>query len=114
MTELSNEQKMIQTAVNKAWEDPSYMKELVASPSQAIQTATGHGLPEGTNLMIHDQTDPHTVYINIPPKPDFSNMELTDDQLEEVAGGELAVTAVVSVTLAAAALSYTIGYNSGW
>ena len=116
MATLSADQKGIQTVVNKAWDDSEFLNELIASPQEAIEKATGNpiSLPEGVTLRVNDQTDANTYYINIPPKPDYSNMELSDEQLEQVAGGELAVTAVIGVTLGAAALGYTIGYNSDW
>jgi hypothetical protein len=93
-------QKAIQTVVNKAWDDPKFLADLVASPKAAIAASTGVKIPDDVDIVVFNQTDAKKVYINIPPKPDFDNMELSDEQLEQVAGG---VSPVFVVTFALAA-----------
>ncbi len=44
-------------------------------------------LPEGKELVVVDQTDKSKIYVNIPAEPEVENLELTEDQLEEIAGG---------------------------
>ena len=57
----------------------------------AIEKLSGHSLDlKGKRVVAVDQTDPSTVYINIPANPD--NMELSDADLEAVAGGEKGLT----------------------
>lgn len=85
----------IQTVINKAWNDDQFRRVLVNSPKMAIKSATGLDIPEGVKLIFNDQTDPNKMYINIPPKPDFDNMELSDEQLEQVAGGEILVSVIL-------------------
>ncbi len=102
--------KGLQTVVNKAWDDASFKTELVADPVSAIESATGLNVPGDVKIVVNDQTDEDVIYLNIPPKPDFDNMELTDEQLEQVAGGEIfattfAVTFVVSVQTTISAAS---------
>ncbi|MEA5461118.1 NHLP leader peptide family RiPP precursor [Arcicella sp. LKC2W] len=82
----SNSEKNLQTIINKCWEDDSFKHELVANPVQAIEKLSGKTLDlKGKKLVVMDQTDPSTVYINVPVNPE--NMELTDAELEAVAGG---------------------------
>ncbi|HEX8378602.1 MAG TPA: NHLP leader peptide family RiPP precursor [Pedobacter sp.] len=73
----------------KAWEDPQFKSELMANPAEAIEKATGHklNLPAGKTLVVRDQTDESTVYINIPAKLNTEDVELNENQLEAVAGG---------------------------
>ena len=91
--ELTNEQKksqeLLQTIITKAWEDEAFKEALVANPIDAIEKATGEriNLPEGKTLIIKDQTDDSTVYINIPAQPNMDDLELSEEQLEAVAGG---------------------------
>ena len=61
----------------------------MANPAEAIEKATGHklNLPAGKTLVVRDQTNESTVYINIPAKPNTEDVELNEDQLEAVAGG---------------------------
>jgi len=87
--EITKEQKLYQTIVNKAWEDGAYKKELIASPVSAIEGLTGEriNLPEGKTIAVRDQTDTSVVYINIPAKVNMDDMELNEEQLEIIAGG---------------------------
>lgn len=82
-------QQVIQAVVSKAWEDDNFKKELVANPMEVIEKLTGVKviLPEGKELVVVDQTDKFKVYINIPSEPEMESMELTEEQLEAIAGG---------------------------
>ena len=86
--ELTQEQKLYAEVVQKAWEDTQFKKELIANPIQAIEQLTGQkvNLPEGKTLIVKDQTDESTVYINIPAKPNL-DVELDEEQLELISGG---------------------------
>lgn len=68
--EFTQEQKVYGEIVQKAWEDPQFKSELVANPIAAIEKLTGQTLdiPQGKTLVVRDQTDESTVYINIPAK----------------------------------------------
>lgn len=44
-------------------------------------------LPAGKTLVVRDQTDESTVYINIPVKLNIDDIELSEEQIEVVAGG---------------------------
>ncbi len=82
-------QEIIESVISKAWEDATFKKELIADPIKTIEKLTGVKivLPEGKNLIITDQTDKANIYVNIPVEPEIENMELTEEQLETVAGG---------------------------
>ena len=87
--ELTKEQKLLETIVQKAWEDAAFKQELIADPVKAILNVTGEHIkpPEGKTIVVCDQTDASIVYINIPPEPNMDDMELNEEQLEAVAGG---------------------------
>lgn len=86
--EFTQEQKMYAEIVQKAWEDADFKKELISNPVAAIEKLTGKklNLPEEKTLVVRDQTDESTVYINIPAKAEV-DAELNEEQLEAVAGG---------------------------
>lgn len=86
--EFSQEQKTYGEIVQKAWEDADFKKELIANPVQVIENLTGKKitLPAGKTLVVRDQTDESTAYINIPARPEV-DAELNAEQLEKVAGG---------------------------
>ena len=86
--EFTAEQKLYADIVQKAWEDANFKKALVENPVATIESFTGQklNLPAGKTLVVRDQTDEQTVYINIPAIPEV-NVELNEEQLEAVAGG---------------------------
>lgn len=87
--EFTQEQKFYAQIVQKAWEDAEFKKELVANPLAAIEKVIGKklNLPEGKTLVVRDQTDDSTIYINLPAKANLDDVELTEKELEVVAGG---------------------------
>ena len=88
---FEKEEQVLQKVVEEAWTNPSFKKALVASPIKAIESLTGVkvNLPDGKTLMVFDQSNPDIVCINIPVQPNFDDVELTDADLEIVAGGGL-------------------------
>jgi hypothetical protein len=86
--EFTQEQKTYADIVQRAWDDADFKKELTANPVRAIEKLTGRNLdiPAGKTLVVRDQTDESTVYINIPTKPEV-NFELNENQLDMAAGG---------------------------
>ncbi len=89
--EFTQQQKVYAEVVQKAWEDAEFKKELIANPIEAIEKLTGTkvSLPEGKTLVVRDQTDESTVYVNIPAEPKkVDDLELNEEQLEVVAGGK--------------------------
>ncbi|MEL6559505.1 MAG: NHLP leader peptide family RiPP precursor [Bacteroidota bacterium] len=87
--ELSRENRLVTTIVNKAWEDEDFKARLIANPIEEIKKLTGEAIdiPHGKRLVIVDQSNPTEMYINIPPQPKMDEDELDDDALDLVAGG---------------------------
>lgn len=87
--EFTQEQKMYAEIIQKAWEDAAFKNELVNNPIEAIEKLTGKklNLPEGKKLIVRDQSDESSIYINIPAKIN-EDAELNENQLEMVAGGK--------------------------
>ncbi len=82
-------QDVLSKVIDKAWDNPSFKQELIKNPLEAIESATGERLniPSGKKLVVIDQTNTEIIYLTIPPEPNLDDMELTDEQLELVAGG---------------------------
>ncbi len=86
--------EIIAEVIEKARQDESFKQELIANPIAAINEFTGkdYKFPEGKVLVFVDQdktpenTD-STYYFNIATYGDLEEMELTEEQLESIAGG---------------------------
>lgn len=87
--EITQEQKLNAQVIQRAWEDDQFKNELINNPIATMEKLTGNkvNLPEGQKLVVIDQTDDSTVYFNIPRPVNFDNLELTEEELEQVAGG---------------------------
>lgn len=97
---LTKEQKLFSIIVEKAWEDEAFKAALMQDPVNAIEALTGERLtiPEGKTIKVCDQTDSNTVYVNIHAEPSLDDIELTDEQLEIVAGGGDPLPVIQGVT----------------
>jgi len=92
--ELTNDQKILDAIVKKAWEDPTFKDNLIARPVDTIEGFLGKPLhlPEGKKIAFVDQTDASVIFINIPAKVNIDDVELNDEQLDIVAGGDGDIT----------------------
>jgi len=82
-------QEFLSSIYTKAWEDKTFKQELVDNPIEALNKFTGKvaNFPEDKQVVVQDQTNPNNIYINIPVKPNLDDVELSEEQLEAVAGG---------------------------
>jgi hypothetical protein len=98
-------QEVVNTVISKCWEDDSFKQEVLTDSTAAITKLTGEPfiVPEGKKFVAVDQTDENTIYLNIPPMPDLDSLELSDEALEQVAGGITPTTIALFTYFAAAA-----------
>ena len=82
-------QKTISETIVEAWENESFKQELIMAPLETVEKLTGEklNLKENIKMVVIDQSDKSTFYLNIPHKPSLEDMELSEEQLELVAGG---------------------------
>ncbi|AEE48587.1 class IIb bacteriocin, lactobin A/cerein 7B family [Haliscomenobacter hydrossis] len=87
--EFIKQQEVYSQIVQKAWEDSEFKRELMNNPVAVMERVGGEKvvLPEGKKLVVVDQSDESTIYFNIPRQVDLDSLELTEEQLEQVAGG---------------------------
>lgn len=80
--------EFVKTLVEKAWESSAFKEQLLKNPVAAIEQITGKDLSDNDKkIVVEDQTDESVIYLNIPVKPRIEELELTEEQLEVVAGG---------------------------
>jgi hypothetical protein len=81
--------------IEKCWKDSEFKRQVLSDPKGMLERHTGQKLPAPVKIFIHEE-DANTLHFSIPPAP--SNLsELSDDDLEKVAGGtDVLITAVVT------------------
>ena len=80
--------KLYKDIVTRAWEDVNFKNELLSKPLETVEKINKCGLNfEDKKIIVEDQSDSNKIYLNIPQKIDFENLELSEEQLEKVAGG---------------------------
>ncbi|WP_058186930.1 Blp family class II bacteriocin [Terracidiphilus gabretensis] len=103
--------------IEKSWKDPEFKRQVVSDPKGMFEKHLGQKLPEKLKIFIHEE-DANTLYFSIPPAPSNLN-ELSDEDLEKVAGGTdifatLIVAAQIGITLAmGATVGATVGAAAG-
>ncbi|CAH0336627.1 hypothetical protein FVB9288_02335 [Flavobacterium sp. CECT 9288] len=97
--ELTKNQEGLQKAVMTAWEDAEFKKELLANPVKAIESLTGEKfeIPSGKEFIVIDSTDNSKIYFHLPTKESIMEIELTDEQLEMVAGGGMTIPTITTI-----------------
>ena len=79
--------------IEKAWKDAAFRQALVTDPQGAVESELGAKLPAGVQVKVVAET-PDTFYLVLPANPDRAPAgQLTDQQLEAVAGGWTGQTA---------------------
>jgi hypothetical protein len=109
--EITAEQKMngqalLNSLINKAQDDQVFRNELITNPYQVLEN---FGCPKDNfsnefKFSFEDQTDDSIIYLNIPRKVDLENLELSDEQLEIVSGGEFFVSFGIGVAIGCTAV----------
>lgn len=91
--------------LERAQKEADFKQELLNSPKVAISLAWGKDIGEDINIAILEE-QPQTEYVFLPAQPEGELQELSEEDLEQVAGGSSPVC-TVAVTLATAVV-YTV------
>ena len=102
----------VETAlIEKCWKDPDFKKQVISDPKGMLERHTGQKLPAQIKIFIHEE-DANTLHFYLPPAP--SNVsELSDEELERVAGGTDVIGIGALVGIAATAAIATAGVTAG-
>ena len=100
--------ELLNSIVEKAWKDNAFKEQLIKSPATTISEFTGKPftMPANKKLIVEDQSNESIIYLNIPSEPNLDELELSDEQLEQVAGG---LTPAILVGIAVCQILYSAG-----
>ena len=97
-TEISNLNKWKKNheiqLITKAWEDEDFKKELLTNPKTALENEFEISITSDIKIHILEETEKE-FYLVLPMNPnDVQSDELTEDELEVIAGGGNPDTAI--------------------
>jgi hypothetical protein len=73
--------------IAKAWQDEAFKQELLSNPKAVFSREMGQSIPDEVEIEVIEE-NPTTLYMVLPMKPTMNfDSELSEDQLEAVAGG---------------------------
>ncbi|MBO3458659.1 NHLP leader peptide family RiPP precursor [Aetokthonos hydrillicola Thurmond2011] len=91
--------------IAQAWKDNAYKQELLNNSKTVVEKEFGVQIPEEIKVQVLEE-NPTNLYFVLPMRPEIPGQELSDEQLEAIAGGVDLTTPKIS----AAVLSGTIAY----
>jgi len=84
---MNQRQQLEQKLIEKAMKDESFRKQLIENPVIAIEAETGMKISELMKIKVMEEY-PDTVYLILPQNSvQNTEMELSEAELESVAGG---------------------------
>ena len=98
-----------------AWQDDDFRRKFVADPKGQFEERLGAKLPASLKMAVHEE-DANSLHFVIPMRP-AAISELSDEELEKVAGGTDVVTTMVAAVIAltfGATISAAAGLTKGW
>jgi hypothetical protein len=94
--------------VARAWSDEAFKARLLAEPGSVL-AEHGVEIPAGLEIRAHEST-PTLVHLTLPPAP---SEDLSDEQLDAVAGGNTAGTAGTAGTIATVCMTVSSAFTAG-
>ena len=85
-----------------AWKDDDFRKKFLADPKAQFEEKLGTKLPASLRITAHEENE-NSLHFVIPTKPKALE-ELSDEDLEKIAGGTVPVVVGSAILVAAAAL----------
>jgi hypothetical protein len=84
-----------------AWQDDDFRRKFVTDPKGQFEARLGTKLPDSLKITVHEE-DQNSLHFVIPMTPRANLDELTDDELEKVAGGTDLVLMSISILVGSA------------
>lgn len=79
--------EIVNDLIARSLTDSKFKKDFIDDPKGVIESYYQFKVYDDIKLTVEDQSDESVIYLNIPRKQDINTLELTEEQLEQVAGG---------------------------
>jgi hypothetical protein len=91
MSEAAGRQEMERRLVDRSLQDDAFRRRLLEDPRATVEQELGTRLPEDVQIRTVEET-PDTIYLVLPSSSPLGGEggELSDRELEAVAGGDVA------------------------
>jgi len=97
-----NNRNLSYAIIQECWKSDSFKQKLISNPQQVLQERYNYNLGEDyNNIVVEDQSSENTLFINIPSKKIVDTLELTDEELEGVSGGDFTLGLAIALTFVA-------------
>lgn len=83
---IGSRQGMTSQVIDRATRDPQFRQDLQRDPARTVEREFGVRIPKSIELRVVEET-PSTLYLVLPPKSIATGEEISDQDLEQVAGG---------------------------
>ncbi len=83
---MNPRQQLQQKLIEKSMKDENFRKQLIENPSATIESETSIKIQESIKIKVLEE-DNNSFYIILPAQNNETEDELTDSELEHVAGG---------------------------
>ena len=97
--------------IEKCWKDPEFRKQVLADPKGSFERHLGRPLPADLKIVIHEDSA-KTINLVLPPAPTNAS-ELSDEELEIVAGGTGGIGLASMITLLVPSADVAVGAAYG-
>jgi hypothetical protein len=98
--------------IRKCSEDPDFRSKVLENPKGMLEQALGQKLPENLSIFVH-QENLNTLHFSIPPARASLEQELSDEQLEQIAGGTGTEVMLATILVATLGASIATGFGLG-
>ncbi len=98
--------------IAKAWKDEAYKQKLLSNSKSVIGQEFNVQLPKEVSVQVMEE-NPTSLYFVLPARPEIFGQEISDEQLQAIAGGasvDLVKIAAATASYVAASVSAAGGY----